>query len=136
MKLVREFYENISFEEYTVSSSVKGDEIYLDNEILGEILKLSTIGELKNSRRDRSTRIETVIWIEDNGQFQRIYGRYLNIEIRLLHIIIYWIIQPRARGFDIVTKRDSAIMYHVVKCVPLNLPRIIIKVMQEAIARV
>ena len=88
MKLVRKFYKNISFEEHTVSSLVKREKKYLDDKILGEILKLPTIGELQNSRRDRSTRIETVIGIEDNSQFQRIHGRYLNIKIRLLYIII------------------------------------------------
>ena len=56
--------------------------------------------------------------------------------MRLLYIIICWIIQPRTGGFDIVTERDLVIMYHVVKYIPLNLLRMIIKVMQEAVARI
>ena len=42
--------------------------IYLDDEIPREILKLPTIGELRGSRRDRTTRVETVIEVEDHGQ--------------------------------------------------------------------
>ena len=98
-------------------------------------MKLSIEGDLRDSSEDRSVRIKTILGIEDHSQFCKIYGQHLNIEMRLLHIIVCCIVQPIAEGFDIITKRDLAIMYHVVQCIPLNLSRMIIRAMQEVVDR-
>lgn len=136
MELVREFYQNISFQDSTtVSSSVKNKEIIFDDGILGEILRLQIEGDLLDGIEDRSRRIESVLAVEDCGQFHKIYARNLNVEMRLLHVIICWIIQPRAGGFDVVSEKDLVIMYHTVHCIPFNLPKLIIKTMQDAVTK-
>ena len=69
MKLIKKFYKNIHLKSIPYHLHLREKNYYLDDEILGEILKLPTIGKLQNSRRDRTIRVETIIGGEDHGQF-------------------------------------------------------------------
>ena len=95
MTLVREFYQNISFGEDTVSSSVKGKKIDFDDEIFGQILKLPTEDDLLDSIENRSERMKSVLGVEDYGQFRKIYGRQLNVEMTPHHCLLDYTIQSR-----------------------------------------
>lgn len=72
---------------------------------------------------------------EDVTAIDEILTNQLFIELRLLHHIISRIFLPRIRRFDFVTRKDIAIMYHIIKKIQINLPHLMIHVMQEAISR-
>lgn len=72
---------------------------------------------------------------EEVEQFVKLQAKDLNAEVRLLHIIICWILLHRSGRFDLITERDIVLMYHIVREIPLNLPKLMIQSMKEAVNR-
>lgn len=133
MDLVKEFYQNIKFESNQVSSRVKEIIIDFNEDILGRALRIP-IGVLEDDANAKLSRLGCTLR-RGVGQFEKVQAKNLNAKMRFLHIIICWILLPRASQFDFIIKRDITLIYHFVREISLNVPHIIIQVMREAISR-
>ena len=59
----------------------------------------------------------------------------LSIEMRLFHSFISHIFFPKIGYFDFISNRDLVIMQSIMEQVPINLPRLMMNYMWEAITQ-
>lgn len=111
---------------------VKGIGIDIDPPTLGRIIKMPCEGVLEDLARERETRIEAILKIKNGEGLDKFKANSLMVEMRLHHIVSKITI-PRNRSFNVVTKRDLSVMYHIVSEILLNLPNLMIKLMKEAV---
>lgn len=133
--LVREFYQNATFEEEEIISSVRDIEIRLNEDVLGQVLRVPVEGVLEDSVEERGSRLGFLLNRDVVGDFVKVEARDFDVETRLLHHIVSRIILPRGGRFDLVTNRDVAVMCHILREVPISLPQLILSVMKDVVNR-
>lgn len=90
---------------------------------------------MENAPEKRRDRLQCILRREDVGEFKKIEEKNLNVEMMLLHDMISRIFFPRVGRFDFVLEKDVNVMYHILQEIPLNLPNLMIKDMEEAVGK-
>ncbi|KAK2445002.1 hypothetical protein QL285_015983 [Trifolium repens] len=133
--LVQAFYFNAKVDaaKSEIVSYIKGVEIQLDPEVIGNILGLKaegveTYGEswYTGSGVSKDALI-LQMFNEQGAQREKPPSSMLKKEYKLMHNLCQHCIFPRTGSLDKVTDNDLLIMHHLSKGIKLNLPFIIIQ---------
>jgi hypothetical protein len=134
-QLVQAFYFNAKVDEAKslIVSHIKGVEIQLDPNVIGDTLGLKvegveTYGE--NWYTGLGVSKDALIlemFNEQGAQREKPRSSMLKKEFKLLHNLCQHCIFPRTGSLDKVTDNDLLIMHHLSKGIKLNLPYIIIQ---------
>ena len=132
-KLVREFYENMRRTEDDLDTTIKRVHFEISESILAGIFDLPREGIVPERISNKKTRLRLIVGREDIvGEF---LASTLLVEMRILHHIIGGIFIPKLGRWNFISERELAVIYHIVKGIPLNLPDIMMHQMREASAR-
>lgn len=71
---------------------------------------------------DQRSVFSLILAYEVAEETREVFANQLSVEIRLLHNIVSKIFFSQTKKFDFVTKRDLALIIHIVKSIPINLP--------------
>ena len=128
--LVREFYENASIGSKSLETEVKGVEIHLIVENLGQLLKTPMEGTEKFD--DQQARLRLLFNRDDALDFEEILAKHLSMKHCLLHHMVCKVFIPWIGRFDYVIRNDVRICYHILKKEKFNFSTLMMKTMQEA----
>ncbi|KAK2422917.1 hypothetical protein QL285_033410 [Trifolium repens] len=133
--LVQAFYFNakVDLAKSEITSYIKGIEIQLDPNVIGDILGLKVEGVEafgENWYTGLGVSKDPLIlevFNEQGAQKEKPPSSMLKQEYKLLHNFCQHCIFPRTGSLDKVTENDLLIMHHLSKGIKLNLPYIIIQ---------
>lgn len=123
--LVREFFKMLLLERL-ITSTIKRTEINLNEEILEQVLRVSTDGVLEHSPKDKIEKLNFCLDRDDEEELKRVEARDFNVKKRLLHYIVYKFFLPKSESFDLVIDKDIVVMYHILKEISINFLELII----------
>ena len=90
--LVRKFYGTLARGSHGFVSTIRGKEINVTTNLIGEILDISTEGDTPTIHCEREVTLKLILGRDDVNLIENIPASQLSIEMRLLHNIIRRII--------------------------------------------
>ena len=85
--LVREFYNTLGHVGNRFKCIVRGQHLYITEDVLARILQISTQGYVVNSLSDRVATLRLIFERDDINPVSEIPTSHLSTEMRLLHSI-------------------------------------------------
>ncbi|GAV58403.1 hypothetical protein CFOL_v3_01937 [Cephalotus follicularis] len=149
IKLVKEFYSNLRMassqnEEFTISSSVKGQRIYLDARILASILHIPHTGlyvfedkKWPEVEGFHPNQILSILYPNDpnvNPNMALTTNR-LSVDHRLLHHLIVHQILPTGGGYAKFSRMQVFLMWCILSKIEFCFPLLMLKTMVRAFSQ-
>ncbi|GAV61087.1 hypothetical protein CFOL_v3_04615 [Cephalotus follicularis] len=149
IKLVKEFYSNLKMlsaqnEEFAISSSVKGQRIYLDARILASILHIPHTGLYVFEHKKwpevegfHPNRILSILYPNDPNVHPNmaLTTNKLSVDHRLLHHLIVHQILPTGGGYAKLSRMQVFIMWCILCKIEFCFPLLMIKTMVRAFSQ-
>ncbi|GAV81105.1 hypothetical protein CFOL_v3_24564 [Cephalotus follicularis] len=149
IKLVKEFYSNLRMvsspnEEFALSSSVKGQRIYLDARILASILHIPHTGlyvfEYKKWPEVEGfhpNQILSLLYPNDPNVHPNmaLTTNRLSVDHRLLHHLIVHQILPTGGGYEKLSRMQVFIMWCILSKIEFCFPLLMLKTMVRAFSQ-
>ena len=104
--LVREFYGTLDRRSNEFISTVRGKELNITTNLIGEILDMSTEGDALTIYCEREVTLKLILGRDNINLIENISANQLFAEMCLLHNIIDRILFSKVGGFDFISKRD------------------------------
>ncbi|GAV88724.1 hypothetical protein CFOL_v3_32146 [Cephalotus follicularis] len=149
IKLVKEFYMNLRIisspnEEFALSSSVKGQRIYLDARILASILHIPHTGlyifeDKKWSEVEgfHHNQILSILYPNDPNIHPNmaLTANRLSVDHRLLHHLIVHQFLPTGGGYAKLSRMQAFLMWCILSKIELCFPLLMLKTMVRAFSQ-
>ncbi|GAV91642.1 hypothetical protein CFOL_v3_35032 [Cephalotus follicularis] len=149
IKLVKEFYSNLRMvsaqnEEFAISSSVKGQRIYLDARILASILHIPHTGLYTFEHKKwpevegfHPNRILSILYPNDPNvnPNMALTTNKLSVDHRLLHHLIVHQILPTGGGYAKLSRMQAFIMWCILSKIEFCFPLLMLKTMVRAFSQ-
>ncbi|GAV85657.1 hypothetical protein CFOL_v3_29091 [Cephalotus follicularis] len=149
IKLVKEFYSNLKMvsaqnEEFAISSSVKGQRIYLDARILASILHIPHTGLYVFEHKKwpevegfHSNQILSILYPNDPNVHPNmaLTTNKLSVDHRLLHHLIVHQILPTGGGYAKLSRMQVFIMWCILCKIEFCFPLLMLKTMVRAFSQ-
>ncbi|GAV59750.1 hypothetical protein CFOL_v3_03281, partial [Cephalotus follicularis] len=148
-KLVKEFYSNLRMvssqnEEFSLSSSVKGEKIYLDARILASILHIPHTGLYVFEHKKwpevegfHPNQILSILYPNDPNVHPNmaLTTNRLSVDHRLLHHIIVHQILPTGGGYAKLSRMQVFLMWCILSKIEFCFPLLMLKTMVRAFSQ-
>ncbi|GAV78629.1 hypothetical protein CFOL_v3_22094 [Cephalotus follicularis] len=149
IKLVKEFYSNLRMvsspnEEFALSSSVKGQRIYLDARILASILHISHIGLYVFEHKKwpevegfHPNQILSLLYPNNPNVHPNmaLTTNRLSVDHRLLHHLIIHQILPTGGGYAKLSRMQVFLMWGILSKIEFCFPLLLLKTMVRAFSQ-
>ncbi|GAV79628.1 hypothetical protein CFOL_v3_23092 [Cephalotus follicularis] len=149
IKLVKEFYSNLRMvsaqnEEFAISSSVKGQTIYLDARILASILHIPHTGLYIFEHKKwpevegfHPNQILSILYPNDPNVHPNmaLTTNKLSVDHRLLHHLIVHQILPTGGGYEKLSRMQIFIMWCILSKIEFCFPLLMLKNMVRAFSQ-
>ncbi|GAV89370.1 hypothetical protein CFOL_v3_32787 [Cephalotus follicularis] len=149
IKLVKEFYSNLRMvsaqnEEFAISSSVKGQRIYLDARILASILHIPHTGLYISEHKKwpevegfHPNQILSILYPNDPNVHPNmaLTTNKLSVDHRLLHHLIVHQILPTGGGYAKLSRMQVFIMWCIISKIEFCFPLLMLKTMVRAFSQ-
>ncbi|GAV87719.1 hypothetical protein CFOL_v3_31145, partial [Cephalotus follicularis] len=149
IKLVKEFYSNLRMvsaqnEEFAISSSVKGQRIYLDARILASILHIPHTGVYTFEHKKcpevegfHPNQILSILYPNDPNMHPNmaLTTNRLSVDHRLLHHLIVHQILPTGGGYAKLSRMQVFIMWCILSKIKFCFPLLMLKSMVRAFSQ-
>ncbi|GAV90016.1 hypothetical protein CFOL_v3_33425 [Cephalotus follicularis] len=149
IKLVKEFYSNLRMassqnEEFAISSSVKGQRIYLDARILASILHIPHTGLYVFEHKKwpevegfHPNQILSILYPNDPNVHPNmgLTTNRLSVDHRLLHHLIVHQILPTGRGYAKLSRMRVFLMWCILSKIEFCFPLLMLKTMVRAFSQ-
>ncbi|GAV91240.1 hypothetical protein CFOL_v3_34639 [Cephalotus follicularis] len=149
IKLVKEFYSNLRMvssqnEEFAISSSVKGQRIYLDARILASILHISHTGLYVFEHKKwpevegfHPNQILSILYPNDHKVHPNmaLTTNRLSVDHRLLHHLIVHQILPTGGGYAKLSRMQVFLMWCILSKIEFCFPLLMLKTMVRAFSQ-
>ncbi|GAV86304.1 hypothetical protein CFOL_v3_29736 [Cephalotus follicularis] len=149
IKLVKEFYSNLKMvssqnEEFAISSSVKGQRIYLDARILASILHIPHTGLYVFEHKKwpevegfHPNQILSILYPNDPNVHQNmaLTTNRLSVDHRLLHHLIVHQILPTGGGYAKFSRIQVFLMWCILSKIEFCFPLLMLKTMVRAFSQ-
>ncbi|GAV92095.1 hypothetical protein CFOL_v3_35477 [Cephalotus follicularis] len=149
IKLVKEFYSNLRMasnqnEEFALSSSVKGERIYLDARILSSILHIPHTGLYVFEHKKwpevegfHPNQILSVLYPNDPNVHPNmaLTTNHLSVDHRLLHHLIVHQILPTGGGYAKLSRMQVFLMWCILSKIEFCFPLLMLKTMVRAFSQ-
>ncbi|GAV85044.1 hypothetical protein CFOL_v3_28484 [Cephalotus follicularis] len=149
IKLVKEFYSNLRMassqnEEFAISSSVKGQRIYLDARILASILHIPHTGLYVFEHKKwpevegfHPNQILSVLYPNDPNVHPNmaLTTNRLSVDHRLLHHLIVHQILPTGGGYAKLSRMQVFLMWCILSKIEFCFPLLMLKTMVRAFSQ-
>ncbi|GAV73065.1 hypothetical protein CFOL_v3_16552 [Cephalotus follicularis] len=149
IKLVKEFYFNLRMvsaqnEEFAISSSVKGQRIYLDARILASILHIPHTGLYVFEHKKwlevegfHPNQVLSILYSNDPNVHPNmaLTTNKLSVDHRLLHHLIVHQILPTGGGYAKLSKMQVFIMWYILSKIEFCFPLLMLKTMVRAFSQ-
>ncbi|GAV91928.1 hypothetical protein CFOL_v3_35313 [Cephalotus follicularis] len=149
IKLVKEFYSNLRMvsaqnEEFAISSSVKGQRIYLDARILASILHIPHTGLYTFEHKKwpevegfHPNQILSILYPNDPNVHPNMVltTNKLSVDHRLLHHLIVHQILPTGGGYAKLSRMQVFIMWCILSKIEFCFPLLMLKTMVRAFSQ-
>ena len=130
--LIQEFYGSLGRGSDGWAATVRGITFRVSDEILGSIWGIPCLGPTSDALTDREAGIRCILERDDIRGVTSVTAVQLSVEMRLLHHIVARIFLPKTGRFDYITERELTVMVSLVRGLPLNIPGVMLRQMQEA----
>ncbi|GAV88395.1 hypothetical protein CFOL_v3_31818 [Cephalotus follicularis] len=149
IKLVKEFYSNLRMvssknEEFALSSSVKGERIYLDARILASILQIPHTGLYVFEHKKwpevegfHPNQILSILYPNDTNVHPNmaLTTNRLSVDHRLLHHLIVHQILPTGGGYAKLSRMQVFLMWCILSKIEFCFPLLMLKTMVRAFSQ-